>query len=135
MTVPHSERRARRYRVRTDCIAVAEDGGRLLGDRIGDLSWDGAFLETGVRARPGERLRLAIRVPGSRLWLDARGAIARIASGRRVDDAPGLGVRITHMDGMSRVLLGSVLRCYPPAEPRRGPGRDYARMVARIAGE
>ena len=133
MTTPHSERACPRYEVHTDCMALAESGQRLVGDRLADLSWDGAFVQCEPNARVGERLRLSLRVPDSQLWIDARATVARVSHGRRGSgDRRGLGLRITAMDGMSRILLATVAKKYPAAQ--RGPGRDNARIVARIAG-
>ena len=135
MSFLFSERQNRRHAFPTDCVALTEDGKRLVGDRITDLSWDGAFVATRERARIGERLRLRIRIPESQLWVDARGTVTRNAEGRRAGDSPGLGVRITAMDGMSRILLATILRGRPEPEPTERPRRDYARAVARIARE
>ena len=135
MSFLFSERQNRRHAFQTDCVALSEDGRRLVGDRISDMSWDGAFLSTSERVRVGERLRLRIRIPESQLWIDARATVARAAEGRRAGDSPGLGVRITSMDGMSRILLATILRGRPAPEPTERPRRDYARAVARIARE
>lgn len=135
MSFLFSDRQNRRHAFETDCVALSEDGRRLVGDRITDMSWDGAFVATRERVRIGERLRLRIRIPESQLWVDARGMVARTAAGRRADDAPGLGVRITSMDGMSRILLATILRGRPEPDPTDRPRRDYARAVARIARE
>jgi hypothetical protein len=129
----HSERQNRRHSLPTDCLALSEDGMRLVGDRITDLSWDGAFVATRGEVRPGERLRLRIRIPESRVWVDARATVARVAQGRRAEDVAGAGLRITSMDGMSRILLATILRTCPEPASTARPQRDYARMVARIA--
>lgn len=131
--VPHTERLNVRYAAPTDCIVVTETGERLVGDRALDLSWDGALVRGDGRARTGERVRLELRIPDSNVWIDARGVVARVLSGRRGGDVSGVGLRITRMDGMSRILLASVLRSYPLATPTRRFGRDYASIVARIA--
>jgi len=131
--VPHSERLNVRYAAPTDCIVVSEAGRRLVGDRALDLSWDGARVRGDGRSRLGERVRLELRVPDSNLWIDAFGVVARVMPGRRDGDVPGVGLRITRMDGMSRILLASVLRAYPLAAPTRRYGRDYASIVARVA--
>lgn len=136
MTFLESERQNRRHVLPTDCIALSEDGRRLVGDRITDMSWDGAFVAAGsVSATVGERLRLRIRIPESQLWVDARATVARVANGRRADDVSGVGLRITSMDGMSRILLATILRSRPAVPARTRPRRDYARMVERIARE
>lgn len=135
MSFLFSERQNRRHSFQTDCVALSEDGRRLVGDRITDMSWDGAFVATRERAQLGERLRLRIRIPESQLWVDARATVVRAAAGRRTSDAAGLGVRITSMDGMSRILLATILRGRPEPAATDRPRRDYARAVARIARE
>jgi hypothetical protein len=83
---------------------------------------------------PGELVDVSVRLPDSQLWLTGEGYVSRVVRGlRREDEGPGLGLRIARMDGMSRVLLGTVVRAYPKAAAHRGGTRDYARLVRRIA--
>jgi hypothetical protein len=120
--------------VRTDCVVIRARDKRLVGDRTVDVSWSGLQIAGVGEATAGEPVHLALRMPDSNLWVEAEGWVTRVVPGRRESDAGrAYGVRISRMDGMSRVLLGSVIRNYPAARPTRGEGRDYAREVARIA--
>lgn len=134
--VVFSERQSARYAIDTDCMVVAERGSRWLGDKVVDLSWDGAFVRCDAAVELGERVKLSIRLPHSRVWVEAEGRVARIARGRRGGgDVTGIGVRLARMDGMSRLLMASVLRSFPSPAPHRGARRDYARIVERIDRE
>jgi len=132
--VPHSHRQCARFRMPTQCVVTSESTGELLGDRLVNASYDGLLVTGSGSTRLGQRVKLSIRLPGSSLWLEGSGHVARIVGGRRRGDpGPGFGVRVSRMNGMSRVLLASVLRRYPDAGSARGPCRDYAAIVARIA--
>jgi hypothetical protein len=138
-TTVHAERQYPRHAVQTGCIVVSEDGQRLLGERALDLSWDGVRVEcapgTPDAVRVGERVRVRVQIPRSEVWIDAGGWVARVAPGRRRgDDPPALGVSLNRMDGMMRILLASTIRHRPVMKGRaRGPRRDYAAVVRRIA--
>ncbi len=117
---------------------TTEQGGRLLADRAVDLSYSGALVASDRDAaepvRLGDRVRVSLRVPSSRVWIDADARVARIAHGRRgTGDPHGIGLELTRMDPMQRVLLASVIRSFPRAAPHRGATRDYASMVRRIS--
>ncbi len=128
--------RHRRHRVRTECVVRAQRDDRLIADETFDLSWSGVRARALAATRVGERVRVSIRIPGSTTWLDADGVVARVCPSRRAGDEPAaVGVRMDRMDGMLRLLLGTVLRHYPELRPARRRARDYARMVARIAAE
>jgi len=120
--------------VATECVVTSPGGERLLGDRTFDLSWDGARVACFVPAQPGEPVKASIRVPETGVWVHGTGYVARVVPGRRAgDDCRSIGIRLTHMDGMSRTLLASYVERHPPPPPSRGTHRDYARIVQRIA--
>lgn len=134
MAVPETVRRTPRYAVETECVVVSEDGHRLVGDAIHDLSYSGVQVGGGAGARPGERVCVSLRIPDSAAWIDAEGVVARVLRGRRDGDrGPALGIRLTRMNGMSRVFLTSIARSFP--EVAQSPSRkrdDYAGAVGRI---
>jgi len=133
-----TDRQTPRHSVRTECIVTSAHGERLLADRTLDLSYSGALVgsdrDTGEPVSLGERVRVSLRVPSSSLWIDADARVTRVAHGRRGSGDPrGIGLELTRMDPMQRVLLASVIRGFPRAERHRGATRDYASMIRRIA--
>jgi hypothetical protein len=134
-TTVHSERQYPRHDVETSCLVFTEDGERLLGERTLDLSWDGARIACHVPAKVGERVRVRLQIPKSEVWIDASGYVARVLPARRSGDRePSIGVKINRMDGMMRLLLATSIRNRPPPhDTGRGPARDYAETVRRIA--
>lgn len=122
--------------MQTECVLRSTRDDRLIADETVDVSWSGLRVRALGQARVGDRVRVSLRVPSSITWLDADGVVARVCPGRRADD-PGdtLGVTLTRMDGMHRLLLGMVLRTFPEVPPERGGRRDYAQAILRIAGE
>lgn len=131
-----SLRQHRRHRVHTDCLLRASSDDRLIADEVVDGSWSGLRVRSLGPARLGEPVRISIRVPGSRLWLEADGVVARVCPGRRADDGgETLGVAVRRMDGMHRLLLATAFRRHPEVPTSRGGRRDYARAVARIADD
>ncbi len=133
--VVHSKRQYPRHGVRTPCVVMTGDNLTLLGDETMDLSWDGARIRCHVPARIGERVRVRLQIPRSTVWVDAEGYVARVMPGRRRgDDPPALGLKLDRMDGMMRLLLATTIRHRPAPDPSlRGPRRDYAEVVRRIA--
>ncbi|MBX3270132.1 MAG: PilZ domain-containing protein [Sandaracinaceae bacterium] len=131
-----SHRGHRRYLVNTDCVVRSSADDRLLADETLDLSWSGLRARALGGARVGERVRVSVRVPGSRTWLDADGVVARTAPGRRAGErGETLAVALRRMDGMHRLLLATVVRRFPEVPPERGGTRDYARAIQRIGEE
>lgn len=126
-------RQYRRHAFRASCIARSLEDGRLVGDRTLDLSYSGMCISAVDRARVGERVELSFEVPGSKLWISAKGRIERVLAGRREgDEGPALGVRIDRMNGFDRLLLATIARGFPEVASTRGGRRDYAETVARI---
>ncbi|MCA9609000.1 MAG: PilZ domain-containing protein [Myxococcales bacterium] len=131
-----TRRQHRRYSVRTDCVLRARQDDRLIADETVDASWSGLLVRSLGRARVGEAVRVSIRVPGSRMWLEADGTVARVCPGRREGESgETLGVVLRKMDGMHRLLFATALRRHPEAPAARGGRRDYARAIQRIADE
>jgi hypothetical protein len=116
---------------------MSEDNLTLLGDETLDLSWDGARIRCHVPARIGDRVRVRFQIPKSTVWVDAEGYVARVMPGRRRgEDPPSLGLKIDKMNGMMRLLLATTIKSRPaPAPSHRGPKRDYAETVRRIADD
>jgi hypothetical protein len=122
--------------VRVACQAVADDGFRLLGERTLDVSPSGLLLEThGSFARLGEEVIVSLRVPDTRVWVDAIAQVARVVIGRRrTDRAQAIGLSFVSMDRSDRAILDAKLRFHPPPLPQRRAPVDYASVVRRIAG-
>ena len=119
--------------MRANCVAVSRSDGRLVGDRLSDVSWDGAFLEGDGEARLGDTLQLRVQLPGSRVWMDAEATVTRVSRGRRgLHDRPGVGVSLSRMDGMSRILLATVAKSFPVNTGGGPRQRDYATIVQTI---
>jgi hypothetical protein len=126
-------RQHRRHAFRASCIARSLEDGRLVGDRTLDISYSGVRVGSVADARLGERIEVSFEIPGSRVWITARGRIERVLGGRREgDEGPALGVRIDKMNGFDRLMLATIARGFPEARGARGARRDYAETVARI---
>ncbi|HHH30710.1 MAG TPA: hypothetical protein ENK57_20535 [Polyangiaceae bacterium] len=129
-----SRRQHPRHRVQTECVLRCETTDLLLADETVDISWDGVRVRALTPAHLGQPVRLSLRIPGSKTWLNVQGSVTRLCEGRRRGESgPTLGVRMSRMDGMHRLLLATVIRHYPKARSGRGGVRDYARSVRRIA--
>ena len=129
-----SERHTERYPVASECQVVSERGFELLGRRAIDLSLEGMLVASDRLASIGDPVFVSLRVPGTRLWVDAEGHVARLVRGRRhADFGPALGVRFTRLDTTTRALLWGNLCDRPTGIPARPPRRDYAATVSRIA--
>lgn len=128
-------RQHRRHALHTSCIARSLEDGRLVGDTMLDVSYAGMRIAKVGRARVGEKVGLSLQLPGSRVWIEARGRIERVLEGRREGDPePAIGVRIDAMNGMDRLMLATIARGCPEIRGTRGGRRDYAEMIARIRG-
>jgi hypothetical protein len=127
-------RQHRRHAVEAHCIARSERDGRLLADRTLDVSYSGLRLAALGPAALGERIRISLELPGTKVWIDGAGRVERVIEGRRAEDrGAAIGVRVDRLDGMRRLLLAQVARHYPEVARSRGRQRDYAETVARIA--
>jgi hypothetical protein len=130
-----SQRSSMRRAVKTPCWAVSLNRGRLLGERLLDLSPEGMFLECRSEVGAGDGVFIVFKAPGSGgLWLRADAEVARVIQGRRDGDrAYGAGLKITRLKNGSYFELGQRLRGLPPPLPGRHLRVDYAEMVRRIA--
>jgi hypothetical protein len=115
------------------CQAVADDGFRLIGHRMLDLSPDGALVQSVSEVGVGETVVLAFPTPGGFSWIDAEASVARIIRGRRHGDrGPSIALRFERMDPVARAILRGSLHGLPPPVPGRDVRRDYASTVASI---
>ncbi|MFW5925646.1 MAG: PilZ domain-containing protein [Myxococcota bacterium] len=127
------QRRTLRRAVDMHCQAVAEDGFRLIGHRLLDVSPEGALVQSVSECDVGESIYLAFPAPGGSSWIDAEARVARIIRGKRyADRGRCFGVRFEHMDPMAYAILTGALHGLPPPVPGRGVRRDYASTVATI---
>lgn len=108
--------------VRLPCQVVRERDFKLVGERMLDLSTDGALIEVSRPVLTGERILLSFRAPRSDLWFDVEATVARVVHGRR-DGDPGLavGLEFHTLDQGSRWELWSSLRFLAPPLPTRDP--------------
>lgn len=131
----HSQRRgSSRRAVDLRCQAVRDEGFVLAGERLTDLSSEGAFLVSDLPLQLGEEILLAFRAPRTRLWIDARGIVVRKVLGKRVGDrGRGVGLSFLPLEAADRAVLDATLAKVPPSLPRRAPSIDYAAAVREIA--
>lgn len=117
------------------CEAVADDGFRLLGHKVLDISSRGILLDSEGRfARLGEEVIVTLKAPNSRVYFDAIGKVTRLINGRRLlDRRPAIGVELSEMDGWDRKLLAAKIDEFPEPTPRRAPTADYAAAIAYFA--
>lgn len=131
---PCHDRASLRRLARVPCQAVAEDGFRLIGDELLDVSARGALVASDGSAKLGEPVLLSLKVPGTRHWIDAEGLVTRVVRGTRGSDhGPAIGIALTHMDAIDRALLAGALERLPPSAPARALRRDYAQAIRAIA--
>ena len=130
-----SERSSIRRAVKIPCWAVSLNRGRLLGERLLDLSPEGMFLQCRSEVAAGDDVFVVFKAPRSScLWLRADAEVARVVEGRRDrDPAYGAGLKIVRLKNGSRYELGRRLKGIPPPLPTRHLRVDYAESVHRIA--
>jgi hypothetical protein len=136
LTLFHStQRNTMRRAVKTPCWAVSLSRGRLLGERLLDLSPEGMFLECRSEVSAGDGVFIVFKAPGSgSLWLRADAEVARVIEGRRDRDrAYGAGLKITRLKNGSYFDLGRCLKGLPPPLPGRHLRVDYAETIRRLA--
>ena len=134
-TLFHSSQRGSvRRAVKTPCWAVSLSRGRLLGERLLDLSPEGMFLECRSEVAARDGIFIVFKAPGfGGLWLRADAEVARVVEGRRDrDPAYGAGLRIVRLKNGSYGELGQRLKGFPPPLPGRRLRMDYAESVRRI---
>lgn len=127
-------RRDLRRPFRARCQAIRLDRFELVGERILDLSPDGALVACDREVRIGERMLLDFRMPwlGPTITVEAR--VERIVEGWREGD-PGYcaGIRFVDLELEERRELRSRLAPFPGVRPTRRRPTDYAESVRRIA--
>lgn len=127
------QRRTLRRAVDLHCQAVAEDGFRLVGHRLLDISPEGALVQSATDCDVGESVLLSFPTPGGFSWIDAEARVARVLRGRRTADRGRcLGLAFEHMDGLSHAILMGALHGLPPPVPGRHVRRDYASTIGTI---
>jgi hypothetical protein len=129
-----ADRNALRRQLRMPCQVVCEHGFTLLASECVDLSLEGMGVRALFPAHEGSPVLVSFRLPNSSLYIDVEAHIARMAWGRRREDAGAvLGLRFTALDRTDRAILASRLRGMPPPVPRRRVRVDYAASVLAIA--
>ena len=137
-TVPHcKDRRSPRRDVDLPCQAVAEEGFRLLGDRVLDLSPEGMMLsvnaDSDAEVKVGESVIVTFRAPRSEDWIDAEAVVARVIRGERATDkGRAVGLRFVKQDPVDAILLRARLSKLAPRVPDRNLRRDYAAFVRSV---
>lgn len=130
----HHRRHAKRRHVDLECEAVRDTDFRRVGERLLDLSREGAFLRTYRELSLGEEVLLAFRAPRTRQWIDARGIVVRKVRGvRTTDRGEGVGLSFLPLEPMDDAILTAALRKVPPTLPARPRAVDYATTIAAIA--
>jgi len=128
-------RRSVRRGVRLRCEVVDDRRFALVARRAVDLSEDGMLVECNRRdVDVGDTLVISFRAPGTSLWIDASGRVARVVRGRRPSDRGRcLGISFEGLSLDDRAALKETLRHRPPPLPSRGLRRDYVSTIAEIA--
>ncbi|MEM9190516.1 MAG: PilZ domain-containing protein [Myxococcota bacterium] len=127
------QRSGHRRAVQTECHAVTDPHFEFVGDRVLDLSLGGAFISSRIYPAVGEELLLSLRIPKTRIWIDAEAEVARVVRGRRRrDETRGVAIRFKRLDTTTRALLQGSLEGLPPPTPARTLRRDYAKTVRMI---
>lgn len=115
-----SDRTQVRRAVRARCQAVAENGFRLIGEKVLDLSTEGLMLACDAGVVVGETVLLSIEMPTTREWLDAEAVVARVIEGYRDGDRGYCaGLRFSALDFESWRTLRDGLRGALPPVPTR----------------
>lgn len=114
-------RRVVRRALRGRCEAVGLDGFRRIGERLLDVSPHGMMLAADEEVRIGESVIVTFQVGEDfDVWFDAEAEVARVIEGWREGD-PGyaVGLRFTHIDLATRLVLAERLVGHPPPVPQR----------------
>lgn len=111
----------RRY-VRLDCQVVREHDFRLVGDLALDLSTRGMLVRARERILTGEEVVVTFKPPGSNVWFDAFGVVARVLHGRRPGDyGLSFGVEFVGITPEEESFLFEHLRGLAPPDALRPP--------------
>lgn len=122
-----TKRRAVRRAVYTPCVAVAQNGYRLIGQRVLDLSPRGMLVTCGVRVGLGEKLMVSFQPPGKGPWMNTEAEVTRLVHGLRFGDrGPCAGLVFRDLSRSEREELLVRLAGIPPTIPSR-PLRFHGR--------
>jgi hypothetical protein len=129
----HARRRAVRRRVRSACRAVHWGRFHVIGERLLDLSPEGALLACDAEVRLGDELMVTFRMPWAGPQVLVMAEVTRVIGGWREGD-PGYcaGLRFLDLSPEERLELHercAMLRRTAPARPHP---IDYARSVQAI---
>lgn len=118
-----SIRREPRYRMTSECLV--ESGETIISDRALDVSSNGLRVRAIAELRVGAPVRLKLRIPGSGVWVEGEGEVARRIEGRRSsDEGRAYGIRFRRMSPLSRQLVRTAACWYPEVAHGRGSSRD-----------
>ena len=130
----HQRRHEKRRHVDMPCEAVRDLDFRRIGERLLDLSRDGALLRTYRDLSLCEEVLLAFRAPRTRQWIDARAIVVRKVRGvRTTDRGEAVGLSFLPLEPIQDVVLTAALDRVPPTLPARPRAIDYASTVRQIA--
>jgi hypothetical protein len=130
----HQRRHERRRHVNLACEAVRDRDFRRVGERLLDLSSEGALLRTYRELELGDEVLLAFQAPRTRQWIDARAIVVRKIRGvRKEDRGEGVGLYFLPLERVQEVVLSASLERVPPTLPARPRAIDYASTVRAIA--
>ncbi len=123
---PHSQRPVRRS-VLLPCQVVRERDFRLVGRHLSDLSTEGMSVLIDRPVLTGEKLLIALKVPGTTsIWLDAEGEVRRVVHGRRPEDnGRAVGIELTWAAPDAMAMLQGQLAWFREARPKREPTRTH----------
>ena len=128
------QRRAVRRAVQARCEVVSSVEFELIGERLLDVSPQGALLACDAPVALGEQLVLAFRAPGREpVYIDAEAEVARVIHGFRTGD-PGYcaGLRFTYLERSARHELLARLAGLPPPIPQRRPEQRGERTTSGV---
>ena len=127
-------RREPRYRMTSECLV--ESGETIISDRALDVSSNGLRVRAIAELRVGAPVRLKLRIPGSGVWVEGEGEVARRIEGRRAgDEGRSYGIRFRRMSPLSRQLVRTAACWYPEAAHGRASARDPEAAGQRRGGE
>ena len=126
-------RRAIRRRFGTRCSAVHWDRLDVVGERLIDLSTEGALLACDGRVSVGDAVLISFRLPWLGPSVVANATVTRVVYGWRKSD-PGYcaGLRFDDLARDDRAELFRRLAPLPPLEASRPHPVDYLRTVRQI---
>ncbi len=128
-----SRRRGLRRPFRGYCDAIAIEDGRVLGERLIDLSPRGALVAMDEAVAVGDRMLLSFQMPWLGPIVHVRAVVERVVEGwRRGDPGYCAGVRFLDLKARDRLELARRLAPFPRTRPARPHPADYARQVRGV---